>query len=292
MLSILLIPLVVSAETATYDTTTNTFKVPFVRLNNATFTDVTMSCDPDNGYSCVLQGAKSHTCTSGTYFNGNNGYSIRTSLAQDGIQFGGIQVGGTKPNSSSDFTASWISSPKDKNPYLTNQDLTLFEDNQTYGVMGDNDYSDFFEGDLIHVTIDSDSYIVTKVRDGKAITFKKGSNFKNSNECASTTDNYRGANPGSDIDKLYNVNIVDTSTGSIQSGYSSSYDGFTANWTGDSKILGRYNLATLSFKQSNFDLFLPTDKMFMTDIGKGISITTFDAESGKVKSTAVFMQMP
>ena len=291
LLSILLIPLVASAETATYDTTTNTFKVPFVRLNNATFTDVTMSCDPDNGYSCVLQGAKSHTCTSGTYFNGNNGYSIRTSLAQDGIQFGGIQVGGTAPNSSSDFTASWISSLKDKNPYLANQDLTIFEDNQAYGVMGDNDYSDFFEGDLIHVTIDSDSYIVTKVRDGKAITFKKGSNFKNSNECASTTDSYRGPNPGSDIDKLYTVNIVDTSTGSIQYGNASPY-GFAANWSGESKIMGRYNLATLLDKQVGFDPFLPNDKMIMTDIGKGISITTFDAESGKVKSTTVFMQMP
>ena len=70
-------------------------KSPFVRLNNATFTDVTMSCDPDNGYSCVFTRSKiTYPATSGTYFNGNNGYSIRTSLAQDGIQFGGIQVGG------------------------------------------------------------------------------------------------------------------------------------------------------------------------------------------------------
>ena len=289
LLSILLIPLAASAETATYDTATNTFKVPFVRLNNATFTDVTMSCDPDNGYSCVLKGAESQICTSGTYGK----YSIRTSLAQDGIQFGGIQVGGIDPDSAHNFTASWISSPKNKNPYLTNQDLSLFEDNQAYGVVGENNFESFFEGDLIHVTTDSNGYIVTKVSNGKSITFSKGQNFTSSNDCASTSDNYRGAHPGGDIDKLYSVKIVDTSTGSIQH-YNNinSGDRFIVSWTGEAKIMERYNSAILTFKGSRFDLFLPTDKMFMTDIGKGISITTFDTESGKVKSTAVFMQMP
>lgn len=287
LLSSMFIPLVASAETAIYDTTANTFKVPFVRLNNSTFTDVTMSCDPTNGYSCVLTGAKSQTCTSGTY----DGYSIRTSLAQDGIQFGGIQVGGIKPDSKTDFTASWISSPKDKNPYLANQDLSLFEDNQAYGVIGDNDFSDFFEGQLIHVTIDSNAYIVTQISDGKSLTFDRSANFVSSNDCASISGNYRGANPGTDIDKLYIVDIVDNSTGSIQSGNTSPY-GFDASWNGDSKVMGRYNSATLTDKEVSFDHFLPSDKMIMTDIGKGIAITTFDSESGKVKSTAVFMQMP
>lgn len=292
LLSSMIIPFVAIAETATYETTTNTFKVPFVRLNNATFTDVTMSCDPNNGYSCILLGAQSQTCTRGTYFSDNgDGYSIRTSLAQDGIQFGGIQVGGGVPNNSDNFTASWISSPKDKNPYLTNQDLSLFEDNQAYGVIGESDFSDFSKGELIHVTIDSNGYIVTKIRDGKAVIFDRVKDFVSSNECASTSGNYRGAHPGSDISNLYPVNVVDTSTGTIEYGNTSPY-GFDANWSGESKVMERYNSATLVNKQQNFDLFLPSDKMFMTDIGEGIAITAFDSESGKVKTTAVFIRMP
>ncbi len=292
LLSILFIPLGASAERATYDTITNIYTVPFVRIDNATFTDVKMSCDPNNGYTCVLLNAQSQTCASGTYFNGKNGYSIRTSLEQDGIQFGGIQSGGIEPQSSLRFEASWISSPKDKNPYLGNFDLTQFEDNQAYGVIGRSAYSGFNEGDLIHVTVDSEAYIITKVSDDTSLTFTKSNNSKTSNDCASSSDNYRGLNPGVNIDMLYNVNIVDTSSGSIQIGTASTNDRFDASGSGDDKVMGRYNSATVTDKSFTFDLFLPTDKMFMTDIGNGISVTTFDAESGKVKSTAVFMQIP
>ncbi len=292
LLSSLFIPLGASAERATYDTVTNIYTVPFVRIDNATFTDVKMSCDPNNGYTCVLLNAQSQTCASGTYFNGDNGYSIRTSLEQDGIQFGGIQSGGINPQSSLPFEASWISSPKDKNPYLTNFDFTQFEDNQAYGVIGGSGYTGFNEGDLIHVTIDSDAYIITKVSDDTSLTFTKGNNSKSGNDCASSSDDYRGYKPGVNISSLHNVNIVDTSSGSIQTGTAQSNNKFDASWNGDDKVMGRYNSATVTNKSFTYGLFLPTDKMFMTDIGNGISITTFDAESGKVKSTAVFMQMP
>lgn len=274
----------VSAETATYDTTTNLYTVPFVRLNNTIFTDVVMSCDPNKGYTCVLKGAESQICTRGTYKISNTReedvYSIRTSISQEGIQSGGIQNGGDNPTDAFNFVASWISSPKEQNPYLRNQDLSLFEDNQAYGVMGDVNsswFSGFTQGDLIHVTIDSTGYIVQQINNGQTAVFDRVKDFSNSKECASISGNYR-----QDDSKTISIaDIVDTSTGTINS------NSFIAKWGDQPKFMERYNKVILT--DINNSDYTSLDTVIMTDVGGAIAITGFSSETGRVKTTNVFI---
>jgi hypothetical protein len=243
-----------------------------------------MSCDPNKGFTCVLKGAKSQTCTRGTYKISNTReqdvYSIQTSISQDGIQSGGIQNGGNRPDDAFNFVASWISSPKDQNPYLINQDLSLFEDNQAYGVMGDVNsswFDGFTPGELIHVTIDSTGYIVQQINNGQTAIFDRVKDFVSSKECASTSGNYR-----QDDSKTISIaDIVNTSAGTINS------KSFVANWGDKPKLMDRYNTVTLT--DINDSDYTSLDTVIMTDVGGAIAITGFNSETGRVKTTNVFI---
>ncbi|MCF6203122.1 MAG: hypothetical protein L3J59_05540 [Methylococcaceae bacterium] len=277
------------AESTAYDTATNVMTIPFVQLNNHNYSNVRFICDPEDGYSCRLLGGEPSDCASGIYnVNGSasSTYSIHT-RSSGGIQFGGILL--SNPDGL-EFTASWIKSPKDQNPYLVGQDLTQFSDNIAYGVIGGGKASPGFSmGDLITVTGDSTGYSVTQVNGDATLAFTKGEKINVNNSCNSQTGEYTG-----DLDynknNFYNINILNNTSGGIQLANTKGYV-FTASWDGTEKLLNKYSLANLGAIYTNpYPGFSEEDQAFVTDIGNGIVLTSIDAFTGKVSSTAVFIQ--
>lgn len=216
-----------------------------------------------------------------------NTLSIHT-RSSEGIQFVGILL--SNPDGS-EFTASWVKSPKDKNPYLVGQDLAQFSDNIAYGIVGGSSHSGFSQGDLITVTGDSTGYSVKRVFSDSAINFTKGENINVNNSCNSSTGEYSGdIHDSLDIDNIYSINILNNTDGGIQLSNPAG-DDFTASWDGTEKLLNKYSLASLgSIHAGIYQGFAEEDKAFVTDIGNGVVLTAIDAFSGKVSSTAVFIQ--
>ncbi|MEE9338474.1 MAG: hypothetical protein V3U87_10365 [Methylococcaceae bacterium] len=277
------------AESTAYDTATNVMTIPFVQLDNHNYSNVRFICDPEDDYSCKLLGGEPSDCASGLYsINGStaNTFSIHT-RSSGGIQFGGILL--SNPDGS-EFTASWVKSPKDQNPYLTGQDLSQFSDNIAYGIVGGSRHSGFSQGNLITVTGDSTGYSVKRVFSDAAINFTKGENININNNCNSRTGEYTG-----DIDlftsNIYSINILNNTDGGIQLSNTAGHDDFTASWDGTEKLLNKYSLASLgSISAGVYQGFAEEDKAFVTDIGNGVVLTAIDAFTGKVSTTAVFIQ--
>jgi hypothetical protein len=283
----------VAAESAQYNSTNNTLTIPIVQLNNQNFSNVMMSCDPNNGYSCKLTGVTRSDCANGIY-EGNigndsdNTYSIHT-RSSNGIEHGGIQL---NDNDGQEFAASWVKSPKNKNPYLIGQDLSQFSDNQAYGIIGGSHtsaYPGFEVGDLITVSGDSTGYFIAQINGNATATFNKGNIVNVNNSCHSTTGIYWG-----DIDfsskNFYSINILNNKEGSIQLDNPNGNE-FTASWDRNEKILDTYSIAIISeISPGPYEKFAANDQAFVTDIGNGIAITAIDSNTGTVKSTAVFIK--
>ncbi len=276
------------AESTAYDTATNVMTIPFVQLDNHNYSNVRFICDPEDGYSCKLLGGEPSDCSSGLYsINGSaaNTFSIHT-RSSGGIQFGGILL--SNPDGS-EFTASWVKSPKDQNPYLTGQDLSQFSDNIAYGIVGGSTHSGFSQGNLITVTGDSTGYSVKRVFSDAAINFAQGENINVNNSCNSRTGEYTG-DIHNVIENIYSINILNNTDGGIQLSNPAG-NNFTASWDGTEKLLNKYSLASLgSIEGVTYPGFAEEDKAFITDIGNGVVLTAIDAFSGKVSSTAVFIQ--
>jgi hypothetical protein len=283
----------VIAETAHYNLTENILTIPIVQINNHNFSNVVMSCDPNNGYSCKLTGVTQSDCANGVY-EGNigndsdNTYSIHT-RSSNGIEYGGIQL---NDNDGQEFAASWVKSATVKNPYLIGQDLSQFSDNQAYGVIGGSHtsaYPGFEVGDLITVSGDSTGYFIEQVNGIATATFNKGNIVKVNNSCHSTTGIYWG-----DIDfsskNFYSINILNNMEGSIQLNNPNGHE-FTAAWNGTEKILNTYSVAIIGdISPGPYERIVTDDRAFVTDIGNGIAITAIDKNTGTVKSTAVFIR--
>ena len=120
-------------------------------------------------------------------------------------------------------------------------------------------------------------------------TFNKGTNINVHNSCHSLTGEYKG-NLIYSSKNIYSINILNNTDGSIQlknPGGSS----FTAAWDGTVKLFDKYSIATLGIiNNAAYPKFGEEDRAFVTDIGNGIALTVVDEFTGKVSSTAVFIE--
>lgn len=288
------------AEQALYDIPSNTLTIPIVSFNNEKVANVKFACDSTNGITCVLLSATFQNCSQGTYAGNlshisDNYYSVNV-MSANGIEYGGIQVGGEHANRASSFAASWISSKKNKNPYLRGENLSKFIDNQAYGVVGKTDataYPGFSIGELVAVTGDIEGYTIMQLSNGASATFNAPKNLVTRDSCVSSTgNNYRG-----DVsylsDNYYSISIANNSTGTIQVGgeYPNRASSFSAGWGVLPRIMDTYNAGTVGkVNVTSYPNFSVGDNVFITDIGNGIAITSFDSETGKPKGTAVFIK--
>ncbi len=278
------------AESTGYDTATNIMTIPFVQLDNHNFSNVQFICDPTDGYSCKLLRGDASDCASGLYHldgSDKNIYSIHT-RSSGGIQYGGIK---SAIHDGLNFSASWVKSPKDQNPYLFGRDLTQFSDNVTYGVVGRASAGSFnFQtGDLITVVGDSTGYSIEKVNSDAAVAFNHGEKISVNNSCNSLTGVYSGNDGQYSKNSKFSVNILNNMDGSIQL-LDADGDVFTASWDSSEKLLNKYSIASLGNISSVAYPGFEEDKAFVIDIGNGIALSVINGLTGKITSTAVFIQ--
>jgi len=208
---------------------------------------------------------------------------------------GGLTVSSYSLATNPQFTVGWVKTATPQaNPYLRNVNLSQFDPNVAYGMMGKVDttrFQGFETGDVVEVRTQADRAIaVTNARTGAVQTFQSEKGFKVVTTCPASEPNTYAGNvqqEGQNSGAYHRVSRLNGDQFVLEPNYSNKPDELQVAWTQDAN--GMSQGLVVRGSNDKYPGFFAKSTVAVMDIGGAYSLVPF-SPSNKATGAAVFFR--